>query len=78
MEVNMDDLASRELSYYKNVCDIQKQHINGEISKEEMETLCSIERQKFMSFLTERNLQLQRDIENQIRTSALIKAIWGK
>ena len=74
----MDDLASKELSYYKSICDIQKQHIKGEISKEEMDALCSVEREKFMSFLTERNLQLQRDIENQMRTSALIKTILGK
>ena len=67
-----------ELNYYKSICDTQAKYISGEISKEEMDALCSVEREKFMSFLTERNLQLQRDIENQMRTSALIKAIWGK
>lgn len=74
----MGDLESKELSYYKSICDIQKQHINGEISKEEMESLCGIERQKFMSWLNERNLKLQRDIEKQIRKSALIKSVCGK
>lgn len=67
-----------ELRYYKEICNIQSQYIKGEISKEELDSQCEIERQKYISHLHERNLKLQQDIENQMRTSALIKAIWGK
>ena len=64
-----------ELRYYKEICDIQRQHISGEISREEMDSRCEIENQKYISVLKERNLQLQKDMENQTRISALIESI---
>lgn len=67
-----------ELRYYKEICDIQRQHISGEISREEMDSLCEIERQKYISYLNERNLQLHRDIENQRLVTAMIESIWKK
>lgn len=67
-----------ELRYYKEICDIQSQYIKGDISKEELDSRCEIERQKYISHLNERNLQLQRDIENQMRLTAMIESIWKK
>lgn len=67
-----------ELQYYKETCDIQSQYIKGEISKEEMDSRCEIERQKYISHLQERNLKLQQDIENQMRVTALIESVWRK
>lgn len=72
----MDD--NHELRYYKEICDIQSQYIKGEISKEEMDSRCEIERQKYISYLHQKNLELQQDIENQVRTTALIESIWKK
>ena len=67
-----------ELQHYKEICDIQRQYIKGNISKEEMDSRCEIERQKYISYLREINLKLQEDIENQIRTTALIESIGRK
>ena len=67
-----------ELQYYKETCNIQSQYIKGEISKEEMDSRCEIERQKYISYLHRKNLELQRDIENQIRVTAMIESIWKK
>ena len=67
-----------ELRYYKEICDIQSQYIRGDILKEELDSRCEIERQKYISHLNERNLQLQRDIENQMRVTAMIESIWKK
>ena len=67
-----------ELQYYKEICNIQSQYIKGETSKEELDSRCEIERQKYISHLNERNLQLQRDIENQMRVTAMIELIWKK
>ena len=67
-----------ELQHYKEICDIQRQYIKGNISKEEMDSRCEIERQKYISYLREINLKLQKDIENQIRTTALIESIGRK
>lgn len=64
-----------ELQYYKEICDIQSQYIKGEISKEEMDSRCEIERQKYISYLHRKNLELQHDIENQMRVTALIKSM---
>lgn len=67
-----------ELQHYKEICDIQSQYIKGNISKEEMDSRCEIERQKYISYLLEINLKLQKDIENQIRTTALIESTGRK
>lgn len=67
-----------ELRYYKEICDIQRQHISGEISREETDSLCEIERQKYISYLNQKNLELQQDIENQMRAKALIELIGKK
>lgn len=67
-----------ELQYYKEICDIQRQYIIEEISKEEMDSRCEIERQKYISYLRRKNLELQQDIENQIRVTALIESIGKK
>lgn len=67
-----------ELRYYKEICDIQRQYINEEISKEEMDSLCEIERQKYISYLHRKNLELQRDVENQMRVTALVESIGKK
>ena len=74
----MENLANYELKYYENICNIQSQYIKGEISKEELDSRCEIERQKYISYLNERNLQLHRDIENQRRVTAMIESIWKK
>ena len=76
MKKKVDD--NHELRYYKEICDIQSQYIKGEISKEELDSRCEIERQKYISYLNERNLQLHRDIENQRRVTAMIESIWKK
>lgn len=67
-----------ELNYYKSICDTQAKYISGEISKEELDSRCEIENQKYISVLKERNLQLQKDMENQIRIAALIESIGKK
>ena len=67
-----------DLRYYKEVCDIQRQYISEEISKEEMDSRCEIERQKYISYLHRKNLELQRDVENQMRVTALIESICKK
>lgn len=67
-----------ELRYYKEICDIQRQYIGGEISKEEMDSRCEIERQKYISYLHRKNMELQQDIENQMRVTAVIKSVWKK
>ena len=67
-----------ELQYYKEICDIQRQHISGEISKEEMESRCEIERQKYISYLHRKNSELHQGIENQMRVTALIESIGKK
>ena len=67
-----------ELQHYKEICDIQSRYIQGNISKEEMDSRCEIERQKYISYLHERNLKLQQDIENQMRVTALIESIGRK
>lgn len=67
-----------ELRYYKEICDIQRQCISGEISKSEMDSRCEIERQKYISYLHRKNLELQQDIENQMRVTAMIESIWKK
>lgn len=67
-----------ELRYYKEICDIQRQYISEEISKEEMDSRCEIERQKYISYLHQQNLKLQQDIENQMRVTAMIESIWKK
>ena len=67
-----------ELQHYKEICDIQRQYIKGNISKEEMDSRCEIERQKYISYLREINLKLQKDIENRIRTTALIESTGRK
>lgn len=67
-----------ELQQYKEICNIQSQYIRGDISKEELDSRCEIERQKYISYLNERNLQLQRDIENQRRVAAMIESTWKK
>lgn len=67
-----------ELQYYKEICDIQRQYISKEISKEEMDSRCEIERQKYISYLHRKNSELQQDIENQIRVTAMIESIWKK
>ena len=72
----MDD--NHELRYYKEICDIQSQYIKGEIPKEEMDSRCEIERQKYISYLHRKNLELQQDIENQTRVTALIESVWKK
>lgn len=76
MGLNMGN--NYELRYYKEVCDIQRQHISGEISKEEMDSRCEIERQKYISYLHRKNLELQQDIENQMRVTALMESIGKK
>lgn len=67
-----------ELRYYKDICYIQRQYISEEISKEEMDSRCEIERQKYISYLHRKNLELQQDIENQMRLTALIESVWKK
>ena len=67
-----------ELRYYKEICYIQRQYISGEISKEEMGSRCEIERQKYISYLHRKNLELQRDVENQMRVTELIESIGKK
>ena len=74
----MENLENYELKYYENICNIQGQYIKGEISKEELDSRCEIERQKYISYLNERNLQLHQDIENQRRVTAMIESIWKK
>lgn len=74
----MENLANYELKYYENICNIQRQYIKGDISKEELDSRCEIERQKYISYLNERNLQLHRDIENQRLVTAMIESIWKK
>ena len=74
----MENLANYELKYYEKICNIQSQYIKGDISKEELESRCEIERKKYISHLNERNLQLQRDIESQMRVTAMIESIWKK
>ena len=76
MGLNMEN--NYELKYYKEICDIQRQYIREEISKEEMDSLCEIERQNYISYLHRKNLELQQDIENQIRVTALIESIGKK
>lgn len=76
MGLNMGN--NYELRYYKEICDIQRQHISGEISKEEMDSRCEIERQKYISYLHQKNLELQQDIENQMRVTALMESIGKK
>lgn len=66
-----------ELRYYKDICDIQRQYISGETSKEEIDSRCEIERQKYISYLHRKNLELQQDIENQTRLTALIDSVWS-
>lgn len=66
------------LQYYKEICNIQNQYIKGDISKEELDSRCEIERQKYISYLNNKNLQLQRDIENQMQVTALIESIGKK
>ena len=67
-----------EIRYYKEICDIQRQYISEEISKEEMDSRCEIERKKYISYLHRKNLELQRDVENQMRVTALIESIGKK
>ena len=74
----MENLENYELKYYENICNTQRQYIKGDISKEELDSRCEIERQKYILHLNKRNLQLQRDIENQIRVTAMIESIWKK
>lgn len=76
MGLNMGN--NYELRYYKEICDIQRQHISGEISKEEMDARCEIERQKYISYLHQKNLELQQGIENQMRVTALMESIGKK
>lgn len=67
-----------ELRYYKEICDIQRQYIIEEISKEEMDSRCEIERQKYISYLHRKNSELHQGIENQMRVTALIESIGRK
>ena len=76
MGLNMGN--NYELLYYKEICDIQRQYIIGEISKEEMDSRCEIARQKYISYMYQKNLELQQDIENQMRVTALIESIGKK
>lgn len=63
----MSDMKSQELLYYKNVCSVQRRYINGEISKDEMDNLCGLERQKFSNWLDERNKEIQREVEKKLK-----------
>ncbi len=74
----MNDLRDYELKYYKEICNIQRQYIKGEISKDEMDSICDMERKKFMSWLNEKNLQLKSEIENQMRANTLIRLFTGE
>ena len=67
-----------ELRYYKEICDIQRQYIGEEISKEEMDSRCEIERQKYISYLHRKNLEFKQDFENQMRVTALIENMGRK
>lgn len=67
-----------ELQHYKEICNIQSQYIRGDISKEELDSRCEIERQKYISYLHKTNLKLQQDVENQMRVTALIESIGRK
>ena len=76
MGLNMEN--NYELRYYKEICDIQRQYISEEISKEEMDSRCEIERQKYISYLHRKNSELHHGIENQMRVTALIESICKK
>ena len=76
MGLNMEN--NYELRYYKEICDIQRQYISEEISKEEMDSRCEIERKKYISYLHRKILGLQQDIENQMRVTSLIESIGKK
>ena len=73
----MEDAKNHETQHYKNLCEIQIKYINGEIKKEEFETQCKIENLRYISVLTERTLQMQTEIENQKRMSAMLDKVWG-
>lgn len=61
-----------ELEHYKKVCDIQDRYIKGIIGKTELEQLLEIERQKFIEYLQQQNLQMQKQITCQIQFNDLL------
>lgn len=67
-----------ELKYYKIVCEIQSQYIKGEISKEELDSKCEIARLEYISFLNQKNLQIQKEIESQKRMTIMMEEMWKK
>lgn len=67
---------SDELQYYKNICDLQQKYIIGNISKEELDSRCEIERLEYISRLNKKNLQIQKEIDSQKRMTIMMENIW--
>jgi hypothetical protein len=65
-----------ELQYYKNICDLQQKYITGNMSKEELDSKCEIERLEYISRLNKKNLQIQKEIESQKRMTAIMEKMW--
>lgn len=68
-------MDNADLNYYRAVCYIQNEFINGEISREEMEQKLEIQRLKFIECLRKQNEYIMQQMDREKRYAEFIKTM---